>query len=221
MNMEIYNEIKKRILTFDYEPGEMLNEKAIAGGFGVSRTPVREVLLRLEWEKLLTITRAGIMVSKVEFQQLREVFQARAPLEGLMGRLATLQMTDGHLFRMRKIKNECEEILISKDKKALMEVDVKFRDVIHDAAKNESLKEVSDYLYFQTQRLWFLIFDKTDFDSLVQEEIEYMANSIEFFAQRDPEKAEDFRRGVIFTDLNRVRNIFEYSPQALSGNSKF
>jgi DNA-binding GntR family transcriptional regulator len=222
MNMEIYTEIKNRILFFEYEPGEMLNEKAMAAEFGVSRTPVREALLRLEWEKLLTIIpRAGIMVSKVEFHQLREVFQTRTPLEGLMGRLAALQMTDEHLFRMREIKNECEKILTSQDKRSLVEVDMKFREVIHDSANNESLREVSDYLYYQTQRLWFLIFDKTDFDSLVREEIEYMGNSLEVFAQRDPDKAEEFRRGVVYTDLNRVRNIFEYSPQELSRNSKY
>lgn len=214
MNLKVYSEIKNRILFFEYAPGDMLNEKAIAAEFGISRTPVRESLIRLEWEKLVTIIpRAGIMVSKVEFHQLREVFQTRTPLEGLMGRLAAMQMTDEHLEHMNKIKSDCEKILITKDKKSLVEADMNFRDVIHDAANNQSLREVSDYLYYQTQRLWFLIFDKTDFINLVNDEIVYMEETIKVFSKRNPDEAELYRSKVIITDLDRVKNIFDYSDK--------
>jgi GntR family transcriptional regulator, rspAB operon transcriptional repressor len=212
MNISIYNTIKQRILFFKYAPGEMLNEKELAQEFGVSRTPVRETLLRLEWEKLVTIIpRAGIMVSKVEFQQLREVFQTRAPLEGLLARLATAQMNDGHYGKLEEIRKEAEAILVTRSRRSLLEVDMKFRDIIHDAAKNNSLRETSDYLYYQTQRLWHLIFDKMDFNLLVQDETEYMKRSIVTFKEKNLDLAEAYRKEVIFTDLNRVRNIFEFS----------
>ena len=212
MNISIYNTIKQRILSFDYAPGELLNEKELALEFGVSRTPVRETLLRLEWEKLVTIIpRAGIMVSKVEFQQLREVFQTRAPLEGLLARLATGQMNDGHYAKLEEIRQESEAIFVSRSRRSLLEVDMKFRNIIHDAANNHSLRETSDYLYYQTQRLWHLIFDKMDFNLLVQDEVEYMKRSIATFREKNPDMAEAYRKEVIFTDLNRVRNIFEYS----------
>jgi DNA-binding GntR family transcriptional regulator len=212
MNTEIYDEIKRRILFFDLAPGEMLNEKTMAAEFNVSRTPVREVLLRLEWEKLVTIIpRAGIMVSKVEFHHLREVFQTRAPLEGLLARQAATQMTERHFQRMETIEQECKMITQDKSKKALLEADMAFRKVLHDAANNQSLREVSDYLYFQTQRLWHLIFDKMNWNLLVDDEVEYMRRSISIFRERDLDKAEAYRKEVIFTDLNRVRNIFEYT----------
>lgn len=220
MNIEIYREIKKRILYFEYEPGQMLNEKALAVEFGVSRTPVREVFLRLEWEKLLTIIpRAGIMVSKVEFQQLSEVFQTRKPLEGMLGRLAATQIREHHLEQMKKVLEKCRNIRETRSRKELLEVDMEFRDILHDSVNNESLTEVSDYLYFQTQRLWFLIFDKADFTTLVEEEIEYMESSIEIFAGGDPDAAEEHRKKVILTDLNRVRNIFEVPTGAAAGYS--
>ncbi len=212
MNISIYNTIKQRILSFDYAPGEMLNEKELALEFGVSRTPVRETLLRLEWEKLVTIIpRAGIMVSKVEFQQLREVFQTRAPLEGLLARLATAQMNEGHYAKLEEIRQESEAIFMSRSRRSLLEVDIKFRDIIHDAANNNSLRETSDHLYYQTQRLWHLIFDKMDFNLLVQDEVEYMKRSIATFREKNLDLAEAYRKEVIFTDLNRVRNIFEFS----------
>lgn len=211
MNIDIYQEIKRRILFLDYVPGEMLNEKNMAAEFGVSRTPVREVLLRLEWEKLLTIIpRAGIMVSKVEFHQLRDVFQTRAPLEGLLARLAAARITPEQINRLNRIKDECKQIQMSRSRKALLEVDMAFRDIYHEAAQNDSLKELSDHLYFQTQRLWHLIFDKMDFNLLLDDEFEYMRRSIAIFKDKDLDKAEAYRKEVIFTDLNRVRNIFDY-----------
>lgn len=217
MNLSIYNTLKQRILFFDYEPGEMLNEKQMASEFGVSRTPVREVLLRLEWEKLVSIIpRAGIMVSKVEFHQLREVFQTRAPLEGLLGRVAAAQISKKHMHQLEEIKEECEKILDNRSRKALLEVDMNFRNVLHDSVNNDSLRKTSDLLYYQTQRLWHLIFDKMDFTLLVDDEIEYMRRSIDIFKKRDLDKAEAYRKEVIFTDLNRVRNIFELSPDNLT-----
>lgn len=215
MNPKIYNKLKQRILYFEYAPGEILNEKQIAVEFNVSRTPVREALLRLEWEKLVTIIpRAGIIVSKVEFHQLREVFQTRAPLEGLLARLAAAAIQEHHFTQLEAIKDECISILDNRSRKSLLEVDMKFRQVLHDVTNNDSLRETSDYLYYQTQRLWHLIFDKMDFSLLVEDEIEYMRRSIAIFREKDIDKAEKYRKEVIFSDLNRVRNIFEFSSQA-------
>jgi len=218
MNIDIYNTVKDRIVFFDYEPGQLLNEKEIAKEFAVSRTPVREVLLRLEWEKLVSIMpRAGIMVSNVEFHVLREVFQTRVPLEGLLGRLAAVHLKEFHLDKLEEIQFACEDILSTRNRRSLIEVDMDFRNVLHDAVKNDSLRECSDALYFQTQRLWHYIFDKMDFNLLVEDEIDYMKRSLLLFKKRDLNEAENYRKQVILTDLNRVRNIFEFSslPETL------
>jgi len=218
MNIDIYNTVKDRIVFFDYEPGQLLNEKEIAKEFAVSRTPVREVLLRLEWEKLVSIMpRAGIMVSNVEFHVLREVFQTRVPLEGLLGRLAAIHLKEFHLDKLEEIQFACEDILSTRNRRSLIEVDMDFRNVLHDAVKNDSLRECSDALYFQTQRLWHYIFDKMDFNLLVEDEIDYMKRSLLLFKKRDLDEAENYRKQVILTDLNRVRNIFEFSslPETL------
>jgi DNA-binding GntR family transcriptional regulator len=68
MNPDIYREIKRRILFLEYEPGQILNENVLAREFGVSRTPMREVLYRLSWEQLARIiARTGTMVTQIEF----------------------------------------------------------------------------------------------------------------------------------------------------------
>jgi len=55
MNQQIYQKILNRILFFEYVPGQILNENALANEFGLSRTPLRDVLSRLEWEQLVKI----------------------------------------------------------------------------------------------------------------------------------------------------------------------
>lgn len=209
MNQNIYDEIKRRILFFEYQPGQMLNEKRLATEFGVSRTPVREVFLRLEWEKLVTIMpRAGIMVTRVEFQQLRDVFQIRIPLEGIIGKLAATQMTEEHLSEMKKLKTECEKIYDTKDFGLLVDIDLKFREILSTAANNPSLKEVTDGLYNQTQRLWYLAFNKTDYPEIVKAEVDEINEAIQIFSEEDPAKAEEFRQRMILGAMNRVRDIF-------------
>ena len=71
MNEIIYDKIKQRILRLFYEPGEALSQKELSVEMGVSQTPIREIFLRLEWEKLVTILpRIGIHVTKIDFKEL-------------------------------------------------------------------------------------------------------------------------------------------------------
>lgn len=210
MNKIIYEAIKQRILLFDYEPGEYLSEKHISSEFGVSRTPVREVFLRLEWEKLVSIIpRAGTMVAKIEFEKLSDVFQTRVPLEGLLGRLVTENIKEYHLAKLEEIRETCEDIFETNSKRTLLDVDMRFRQVLHDVANNDSLKNGSDLLYFQTQRVWHYIFDKMEFGLLVEGEVEYMTHSIAVFRKGDPDIAENYRKKVIYSDLDRVKKIFD------------
>ena len=213
MNKDIYNEIKRRILMFEYPPGEMLNEKGIAAEFGVSRTPIRETFLRLEWDKLVIIMpRAGIMVTKVEFQQLRDIFLIRVPLEGLIGRLAATQVTGSQISDLKSLKTRCERILETSNQEELIKVDLDLRSILSTAANNPSLREVSDHLYYQTQRLWALIFDRAIFPTIVEAEVEEIEQTTEFLSDGNPRKTEEFRRQVIINHVNRIGRIFGY-PQ--------
>ena len=149
MDPKICETIRKRILFLEYEPGQILNEKVLAEEFGVSRTPLREALSRLEWEKLVMIMpRAGSVVTSVEFQKLREVFQIRIYLEGLVGRLAAGGISDDDLREMKNIWEECKTLFTDSDRRQLVNIDIKFREVLNRAAGNSILKEISIPLLF-------------------------------------------------------------------------
>src|SRR5438045_8251938 len=87
----IYRTIRDRICLIEYEPGRRLAEEDLAREFGVSRTPVRRVLARLESEGLLESRHGvGTFVIDVDLDALLPVYQLRMELAGLMGKLDPL-----------------------------------------------------------------------------------------------------------------------------------
>jgi len=209
MKSEIYQKIKERILLLEYAPGEFINEKTLVDEFGISRTPLREVLFRLEWDKLVTIMpRAGALVTQIEFQKLRDVFQIRVAIEGLIGRLASERITDDQLREIRNIQEECKNLPADENIRQFMNIDIKFREVLNNSADNPTLKEISDYLYNQTMRVWYMVFEKNNFSTEVKEEMKEIEETIEVLSQKDPQKAEKFRRNVIINYVERVKNKF-------------
>ncbi len=206
----VYNEIKRRILFFEYEPGRALNEKELTAEFEVSRTPVREALLRLEWERLITIMpRAAILVSRVDFQEARDIFLNRIFVEGSTGWFAARNLEDRHLADMESLSASCRNLRgggIARNE--LIDLDIRFRDVLFDAAKSPANKDLSNHLYNQTLRIWFLTFEKTDIAEEVEIEEKEIQDSLEVFSKRDPEKAETFKRNVIHHYLERISKYF-------------
>ncbi len=98
---EIADQIKAKILAGGYQPGERLKQERLAEEFGVSRTPVREALSRLEAQGLVSQPlRRSAVVTKPSVQDVVETFQIRCELEGLAGSLAAEAISDGELARL-------------------------------------------------------------------------------------------------------------------------
>lgn len=210
MNLDIYNQIKNRILFMQYRPGERINEKTIAAEFGVSRTPIREVLLKLEWERLVVIIpRGGIRVTHINFELLRDVYHSRIIVDGGIGRMAVKNITDDHFAQMRHLNEKCKTIKGNNSRNKIIDIDIKFREILFEAAESSAMKDISNYLYYQTLRVWYLTFDKTDNATEVAVEVKEIEDTIRVFSERDPDKAEAFRRQVIITYLDRIYNYFK------------
>lgn len=209
MNHEIYRIIKDRILFLEYKPGQILNEKTLAEEFGVSRTPLREVLSRLVWEQLARILpRTGTMITEIEFQKMMHVFQIRFEIEGLVGRLAAENVTDDHLDKIDKIRQECSQLLDRKNRKDLVNIDFKFRDVLYDAADNPVLRDISQYLYHLTLRLWYIISDRGDWAEEVQPLLDEIKQTRKALSRRDPQEAGKLRREFLIKHFARIRRKF-------------
>jgi len=152
-NTNIYEQLKKRIILLDYEPGQVLREKELIEEFGVSRTPVREALIRLEMDGLVRILpNLGTIVSEVSFQQLKDVIEVRSHLILLSGQLAAARITKQELEQLRKLIEQMDQ---EKDPKKLMELDTQAHNLINQAAKNEMLVKLLGQMRDLVVRIWF------------------------------------------------------------------
>ncbi len=151
-NHGIYEALKKRIVLLEYEPGQVLREKDLIREFGVSRTPVREALIRLETENLVRIVpNQGTFVTEISFQQLRDVFEIRSFLIRLTGQLAAARITEAELKQARGLVQRMKK---EKSAKTLMRLDSELHELINRSTKNEVLVRILSMLRDQAVRIW-------------------------------------------------------------------
>src|SRR4051794_35654523 len=108
----IYRTIRDRICLIEYEPGARLAEEELAREFGVSRTPLRRVLSRLEGEGLLESRHGvGTFVIDVDLETLIPVYKLRMELAGLIGKLDPIPRTLDDLARVRGLLDRCDLLI--------------------------------------------------------------------------------------------------------------
>jgi DNA-binding GntR family transcriptional regulator len=149
---EIYQELKRRIILLEFRPGSVLREKEMMQEFGVSRTPVREALMRLEMSGLVRIIpNVGSFVSDVSFQQLKDVFEVRSFLVLQVGHLAAARITDEEVGEIRE---RVDRMKAAPDLKSVMRIDVEIHDILNRATKNQVLQKILEELHDQAVRIW-------------------------------------------------------------------
>ena len=132
---QIYDVLKELIITGQIKPGEKINEEDIAARLNVSRTPIRETLVRLEHEGIVENTpRRGAHVVSISKKKIMDIMKVREVLEGLVTRLAVENMTDALLDRIRKtIKTHGAIVAEPKSDKRLFkasDVDAELHDIL-------------------------------------------------------------------------------------------
>ena len=149
----VFNTLRQAILRGEFKPGERLMEIQLANKLGVSRTPIREAIRKLELEGLvLMIPRKGAEVAQITEKSLRDVLEVRRALEDLAVQLACLRMSSQTLEDLKAAAKAFEEILGDEDITAVAEADVKFHDVIYMATDNQRLISLLNNLREQMYR---------------------------------------------------------------------
>jgi DNA-binding GntR family transcriptional regulator len=176
-NASLYDELKKRIVLLDYEPGQVLREKELIEEFGVSRTPVREALIRLETDGLVRILpNLGTIVSEVSFQQLKDVIEVRSHLILLSGQLAAARITKQELEELHGL---IEQMKQEKDPKLLMDLDTRAHDLVNQASKNEMLVNMLGQLRDLVVRIWFYFPTNDEYYHGLSEEFEELEAALQ------------------------------------------
>jgi len=150
----VYLTIKEAILDLQYKPGDPLVEDDLARQLGTSKTPVRDALLTLERDGLVTkIPYKGTSVSEVSLKDATEIFELRAVLEGLAARLATPEFSRRDLDEAEHLLDEADRALERGEVETCSRLGAQFHTMIHERADNRRLKPILDKLEEQLRRL--------------------------------------------------------------------
>ncbi|MDN3558090.1 GntR family transcriptional regulator [Halomonas maura] len=123
-------------------PGERLDPEALGREYQVSRTPVREAIQQLVASGLVTVTpKKGTFVAKIGIDQLIEMFEVMAELEGMCGRLAARRITAGELAELREALGRCEAAARGGDPDEYYYENEGFHHAIYAASHNGFLAE--------------------------------------------------------------------------------
>ncbi len=149
----VFNTLRQAILKGDLAPGERLMEVSLANRLGVSRTPVREAIRKLELEGLvLMVPRRGAEVAKISEKNLRDVLEVRRTLEELAVELASKRMTDERMLALKRANVVFETSISGSDVTQIAEADEKFHDVIYAATVNDKLLQIMNNIREQMYR---------------------------------------------------------------------
>lgn len=138
-----YENLRYRIITQKLPPGTLLKDKELMETYGIGRTPLREIILRLQNEGLINrVPRAGTWVAPMDFDFLKQITEIRIGLEGIAGELATERISRRQISQLNEIieKAECLEAEEHINVEELIKLESQFHNVIYTAANNPKLE---------------------------------------------------------------------------------
>lgn len=167
----VFNTLRQAILRGELKPGERLMEIHLAEKLGVSRTPIREAIRKLELEGLVTmIPRRGAEVARITEKNLRDVLEVRRALDAFSCELACDRITKQEGDELYRACEEFAAATATRDATVIAAADVKLHDIIVHAAGNERLTEILNNLSEQMYRYRFeYIKDTSNYEKLVEE----------------------------------------------------
>ncbi|SHE76340.1 GntR family transcriptional regulator [Alkalibacter saccharofermentans] len=143
-----YKSIKDKILKCELVPGSIISEAAIVLELGISRTPIREALLRLSQENFVTIyPRKGIIVSQITVKDIHEVFQIREIVEPEIAKMACKNMSKEFLLDLKRRFDEIPFNLDGSQANEYFDLDIEFHKYIISCGNNSKLTEFTDKIF--------------------------------------------------------------------------
>ena len=139
--------IRQAIIDGTFSPGERLMEIQMADEMGVSRTPVREAIRKLELEGFVVmIPRRGTYVADISIRDINEIYEIRACLDELAAGLAAERITDDELETLNRLLVEFGQHISVGDMEKIVEVDTAFHEVLYMASRNDRLHSIINNL---------------------------------------------------------------------------
>lgn len=176
----IYALLRMRICLLDYPPGMRLREEDLADEFDTSRTPIRRVLARLEDEGFLrSVHGVGTIVTDIDMDALRQVYELRVGLAEFIGRLSPVPPTAETVAAFRALLGRCERLTRNPDQREFAHINVDFFHLLMSLTANEPLREFAERLYYQTARIWQKTASRlSQYENMLASEIDFFHREV-------------------------------------------
>jgi DNA-binding GntR family transcriptional regulator len=197
----VYERLKDAILSEQFKPGHHLKERELAKLYGISTTPLKEALRRLEQEGLVTTSaRRGTFVSSDVMISVEEINWARSALEGVAARLAALKISEEEIKQLSAVVDQMRKFSEEKNTEQLLTLNGDFHKLIRTFAKN-------NYIFQQIEAIHS--FDRSFRKKALSHEVEVERGYQEHYdifrkiCERDADGAENamishIRRTIVF-----------------------
>ncbi len=143
LHPQVYQVLRHAVLTGELQPGERMVERKLAKQLGVSRTPVREAIRKLELEGLVKhVPNKGVVVTRMSSKDAWDIYNIRAVLEGLAARLASKSITSEEVERLEVLVQKMEQAVNANELDQLNDLHIEFNDVIYKSAGSPRLHQM-------------------------------------------------------------------------------
>lgn len=150
-----YSTIRDRIVSLELPPGSLLSENSLGASLGLSRTPIREAIKRLEREYLVAILpRRGIVVTEVDLKSQLDLLEFRRGIEIRLIRRGTVRASDAQRRRIGEIAEVVESCAKTGDLSLYIKSDTDFDTLIEQAADNRFLTDAMRPVHALVRRFW-------------------------------------------------------------------
>ncbi len=211
----VFEALREAILSGELKPGERMMEVQLAEEMGVSRTPVREAIRKLELEGLVVmIPRKGAYVAGLSLKEAADVFEVRASLEGLAAALTAERITDDEIDAMEKILEEISSAVENSDVETVIKKDAEFHNVLFSATRNAQLAQIISNLKEKIDRFRIQSFSNPSRIMSILEEHRKIVDAIK---DRDSDRAEQLTKEHIekveINVMNILRKQIDYEEE--------
>lgn len=206
----VFEQLRSAILTGRLKPGQRLMEIDLAEKLGVSRTPIREAIRKLELEGLVVMeVRKGAYVADVSVKETLDILEVRSVLEGLAASLAAKRITDEELDELHAVLENFNQAVKEDDMKHMIEYDTKFHNLIFAATRNKKLIQIVNSLQELVLRFRITYFTEykraTDMPSEHQLIYKSISNGDPIAAQKNGQYHIDMLKETILNEEGKVK----------------
>ena len=186
----VYEQLKQQILEGQILPGTRMMEIALADEMGVSRTPVREAIRKLEQDGLVVIKpRKGACASDISIEEIADTMNVREHLEGFAAALAAMRCTDEEIDKLEEIVEDNQRAVDNADAEALIVGDEAFHNEVVRMSRNKTLLQLPEIVQGLIVRFRHMYYRNP---ALYQVMPDDHRNIVQAIRQRDPDKARKY-----------------------------